>query len=531
MPRRVQPTAQQVQIPAPVGGLNTAAAGLALPPGDCPYVRNLSAAENGLRSRFGSREWTLSMDGAGDEEVRTVVPVLGSGSPKLYAATSLGLYDATVATDTPDRPVDWPSPGNLAGWGSWTNMVSAAGVHTTFYADEENGLYRYSEAGGTWEQVAFGSAPGEIDGVDPGDIVFVRVFAGSLWLVPHDSASAWYLPAGQITGTAVEFPMGVKMPHGGTLVGLWDWTYDGGSGMDDALVAIGSGGDVLVYQGTDPNDASTFGLKGVWYMGPPPAGRRIASSYGGDLLLITRQGVVPMSRLVVGIPDARAESLTFKVSNLINTLMQERGNYRGWQIVQHPEDNALILLVPKQPGGSFLQLVQSPASKGWFIWNGLSMVCAEAFDKQLYFGDDAGRVLINTAYIDEVSLNDPNAFQPVEWSLVTAASEYGAPRQKQVGLIRPVVLTDGATPAVAVTALYGYRTTPPDFPALVNGGAGTWNNATWDVDVWQENAQPAQPVSGAAGMGTAVSIAVSGRAINRTVLVAIDVSYTMGGML
>lgn len=531
MPRRsVQPRAEQTQVPAPVGGLNTAAAGLALPPGDCPHVRNLLAAENGLRSRFGSREWVVGLTGDGDNEGRTLIPVHGSGTTKLYEATSLGLWDVSASTDAPTLEVAFPTTGGLAGWGVWTTMVSAGG-HYAFYADEANGLYRYSEVGGSWTKVVFGSGVGEIAGVDPATVAFVRVFAGSLWLVPHDSASAWYLPAGAVAGTASEFPMGVKLPHGGTLIGLWDWTYDGGSGMDDALVAIASGGDVLVYQGTDPNDASTFGLKGVWYMGPPPAGRRIASPYGGDLLLITRQGVVPMSRLVVGIPDARAESLTFKVSNLLNSLMLQRGDYRGWQIVQHPEDNALMLIVPKGTGTAYLQLVQSPASKGWFLWDGLTMVNAEVHDGTLYFGDTSGRVLRNTGFVDEILLNDTSAYTPIDWSLVTAASEFGAPLQKQIGIIRPVVLSDSTFPAVEVEARYGYLQNLPASPALVLGGANTWGTGIWNTAVWGGAEAPQQPVRGATGMGTAVSLAIRGTAIDKTVLVAIDVSWTMGGML
>ena len=178
----------------------------------------------------------------------------------------------------------------------------------------------------------------EISGVDPDNVCFVTVFAGRVWMVERDTASAWYLPAGQIAGVASEFPMGLKFAHGGNLLALFDWSYDGGSGLSSSLVALSTNGDVLVYQGTDPDTADTFGLKGVWYAGPPLAGREVASTFGGDMLLLTRQGLVPMSKLVVGLPDVRAESLTVKVSSLFNALTSTRGAYRGWAVVQHPED-------------------------------------------------------------------------------------------------------------------------------------------------------------------------------------------------
>jgi len=526
------PTAQLFQIPAPVGGLNTVDAGLAMPATDCVSAYNLYAAENGLAVRMGEREWALGMS----SQVRTTVAFLGASNAKCFSAHSEGIYDVTESRDdvsTGDASfVAFPSTAGDAGYGVSTTFVTAAG-HYLLYADEENGLYRYSEVGATWTKVAAGGGAGEISGLDPTKIVFVMSFANRLWFVERDTASAWYLPAGQIAGTATEFPMGTRFSHGGSLVGLWEWTYDGGGGLGAALVALSSGGDVLVYQGTDPDSAETFGLKGTWYAGPPPAGRTVASTFGGELLLLTRQGLLPMSKLVVGLPDARAEALTAKVSNLVAALMTERASYKGWQVVQHPEAPILMILCPQGTGLEPLQLVQSVGTKGWFLWRGLAMSSACVFDKQLFYGttDNPGRVCVNTGYVDGVVLADASAFTPIQWSLLTAFSDLGIPRQKQIGLIRPLILSDGAAPSFTVEARYKYDQSEVDPVALVAGGSSTWGSSAWDGSTWGGSYAPTQEMRGAAGMGTAVGVAIRGTAVARTVLVAMDVSFTSGGFL
>lgn len=526
-PRRIpQPTARTVQVPAPVGGLNTAAAGLALPPTDCVQAYNLLAAESGLRVRMGESEWATGLSGSSDNGVRTLLPFNGAQTAKLFATTDTGIWDVTDGGTAPTRVVTFPSPVGNAGYGVSTAVVSAGG-HYLLYADEVNGLYRYAESGNAWTKVASGGGAGQISGVDPAQVVFVLGFKGRVWMVQRDTASAWYLPAGAIAGAASEFPMGMSFRNGGPLLGLWSWTYDGGAGVDDSLVALSSSGDVVIYQGTDPASASTWGLRGTWYAGPPPSGRAVATAYGGELLLLTRKGVVPLSRLVVG-ANAESEATTVKVANLINTLSAERAGYRGWSMVQHPEDPVFLVLVPQGSGDYALQLAQASTTKGWFLWRGLDMACGCAWEKKLYYGTTDGRVCVQTGYVDGVTLADASSFTPIDWSLLTAASDLGAPTQKQVGLIRPLITCDGVSPSFEVEARYGYSQTELDPVSLVSGSVQGWDSDLWDVGTWSGESAPVQEVRAATGMGSEVAVAIRGVAVSRTVLVGVAITYTQG---
>jgi hypothetical protein len=184
---------------------------------------------------------------------------------------------------------------DTSGYGQWQNFTTIGG-HFILYCDESNGYYTYTESSGAWDRIT----GAQVTGVDPNDFVAVCVFKGRPWFVEKDTASAWYLDVGSITGAATQFNFGNKFKKGGTLVNLFTWTVDGGEGVDDYLVAISSAGDVILYRGNNPDTATDWFQHGSWFIGSTPAGRRIAGSFGGELYLISNFGVLPLSKLLSG---------------------------------------------------------------------------------------------------------------------------------------------------------------------------------------------------------------------------------------
>lgn len=533
----VRPTTQSVHLPAPTGGLNTVSAGSAMPPTDCVQLYNLVAAEYGLRSRLGSREWVTGLTGAADSQVRSVLPFTGAAAngagDRLFAVTSTGIWDVSASTTTPVQVLVFPVQSGDAGRGV-SHVVVTAGGHFLAYCDEENGYHLYSEATGLWVAPTMGAGPTEIAGVNPANLVFCTVFKNRLWLVEKATARAWYLDAGSVFGTATSFALGQRFRAGGSLVGLWSWTYDGGAGLDDSLVAVSGGGDVAIYQGADPASAATFGLKGVWTLGgSPPAGRHIATGYGGDLLLLTRAGVLSLSRLVAGAGDERATYATAKVSNLFNSLMLTRASLPGWSLRLHPEDNALLVTVPTYAGQATEQLVMSLAGRSWSRYRDLPLYSSEVWSGKLYLGTMDGRVLINDGYVDGVTLADPSAYTPVQWSLLSAFQNFGNGRMKRVQMLRPTLLSESPAPAYEARARFRYDLAEVETVSAdtAPSSAGTWDVSTWDSAGWGGEYNASQRATGATGMGVDVAVAIRGAATSRTVLVGVDVMLEMGGML
>lgn len=530
---RRRPTAQTLQtshLPAPVGGLNTVSAASAMPLSDCIQSFNLVASEMGLRSRLGYREWCTGLDGP----VLTTLPFTGSAKSgaanRLFVTTASGIWDVSASSTSPSQVLTFASSVGDSGYGISHGVVTQAG-HFLLYADEVNGLHLYSESTDAWTVVQQGGGAGEIDGVNPANVCFVTVFKSRVWLVERDTSKAWYLPAGQIAGTAQPFEMGQQFRAGGPLVGLWNWTYDGGAGLDDSLVAISSGGDVAIWQGTDPANDATFGLRGVWSLGgSPPAGRRIATDVGGDVLILSRLGLLPLSRLVAGEFD-RDDYLTAKIANLFNQIMLTRAGLLGWSLRLHPEDNALVVTVPTYPGQPTEQLVMALAGRAWFRYRDLPISTCEVWEGKMYFGTVNGRVCVNDGYVDDVLLNEPSAYTPVQWSLLSAFTNLGNANHKQIQLLRPTILSDSGRPAYETAPRYRYDFTELAPVSATGGGAGTWDNSTWDSDVWGGEYQASQQLRGGTGLGVDMAVAVRGTATARTVLVGVDIMFTQGGVL
>lgn len=514
-------------LPAPVGGLNTQAAGSAMPPSDAVVLWNLVASELGLRSRLGYREWQTGLTGAADERVPSLVAFHGSAKngskDRLFAVTSTGIYDVTVqgtatlvhafATQTGDAGI------------CVAHAFTTDAGHFLALCDEENGYLLYTEATDSW-------AAGSVTGVAPEDLVFVMSWKHRLWFVEKDSGNAWYLGLNAISGPATKLSLdfAAKPRTGGTLVGIWSWTGDGGDGIDDRVVFVFASGDLAIYAGTDPAAAATFALTGVWSVGGLPAGRRIATELGGDLLLLSKVGARALSTLVTG-GDGQGTYLTGKIANLVNQLMLSKSGLFGWGLHLHPEDNALIVTVPTDPGQPTQQLAQQLWNRSWSRYRDLPMLAAATWQGKLYFGTADGRVCVNDGYIDNLLLSDPEAFTPVQYLGLTAFQNGGNGRQKRLHLIRPTILSDTRTPNFRVEARYRY-----DFnePAPVSGslsGLGGWDSGTWDGALWGGEYTTAQQLRGASGCGPEVAIAFRGEAAGRTVIVGFDALLETGGIL
>lgn len=530
-----RPSAQSAYFPAPSGGLNTIDPAGMMSKSDAPFLVNLISAEMGMRARLGSREWITGMTGAVDNRVRSIMPFNGSAKngtkDKLFATTSTGIWGASASTAAPTQLIAFPTQTGEAGIGvSWV-FVNSAG-HFLIYCDEENGLYVYTESTNAWAKIALGGGATDISVGDPTKFVAGTVFKGRIWFVEKDSAKSWYMGTNALYGAATQFDFGTKFKAGGDLRGLWNWTIDGGSGIDDSLVGISGGGDVVIYQGTDPATFGAFGLQGVWYIGAPPYGRKVATGHGGDVLIVTRLGILPLSRLTTNAAQSQ-QYLSYKIGNRFSTLTASQYTLLGWSIALHPEDNALLVTVPTTTGSATVQLAMSLANGAWADYSGLPIYSSGTWNGLLYYGTVDGRVCINTGYLDGVTLADPSSYSEVQWAALHAFQNLGNGLQKQVLGITPTVISDGGSPAFFPEARYRYDLAEvSNVPSNPNPGtSNVWDTGKWDAAKWAGSFSTTQSVRGAVGMGREFSVAIRGTARSRTVYVGSDVTYRVGGML
>lgn len=455
-----------------------------------------------------------------------------------YVSASTAVIDGGVtwryisSNTSPTQAIAFASSAGKAGFGVWTVATNASGARFILYTDEVNGYYVYTEATDTWAKIAAGVGATQINGVDPANFVHVHIWKSRVWFTQKDTGTAWYTDVNSIYGTVTAFHFGSQMRNGGGLRGLWSWTYDGGSGIDDALVGVSDGGDVVIYKGTDPSSVDTFGLSGRWSVGSIPAGRRICIDSGGELLILTGVGVLSLAKLVAGgsVDDDRLYE-TRDIANEFSQLIAQYGTLNGWALQIHPTDNALLILVPQTDGGPTIQLAMSFATRGWFRYRDLPILSATVFEGELHFGTADGRVCVNSGYVDNVLLSDSNSYTAVDWSVLTAFRDLGTGTRKQIRQIRPTVVSLSTQPTVAAEARYNYDLTEPDAPATnPSSSSSAWASGVWDTATWGGAYSTSREVRGATGIGVDVAIAIRGKAVSRTVLVKIDVGFIQGGV-
>lgn len=531
--------AAAVTIPASVKGMNAIQALPLMDPAECIFTYNILAADFGMEVRAGYAEWANGWTGG---IARTVITFEGNtnADDKLFIANEEGIWDVTTEGVTaPVKVVTFPSALNNAGISTYVNFTNDGNARFLLLCDCENGYYKYTRATNTWVKMTEGAGADQIAGVNPALFDYVMIWKERVWFVEKDSANGWYLATGVFEGSVTQFNFGKQFRFGGGLRSLHNWTLDGGDGIDDHLVSISGAGDVLIYQGTDPSAASTFGLKGSWYVGELPAGNRIASDFSGELYILSVQGLLPMSGVLQG--AALAEPFTYltaKISPFIRDVMADVIADFGWHIHVHPKESLLYVNSPPQFARAQQAFVLYFGNRAWSIVRGLDKAHTANWQGEVYWTD----IVVNKLYIergnvDRVFLDPDVDGQPdaITWDLLTAYQQLGEnPAQyKRCQYIRPIFVS-GGVPAFTVQARYDYDVNQIEgTPAFGGGGSALWDdsNALWNSGTWAGGLEVSDNPRGANGLGRRIAVAIRGRSSEPTTLAAFDIVYDEGGLM
>jgi hypothetical protein len=527
--RAQQQNTKAVFMPPAQGGINAIQDVLSIPPNDAMFLVNMVPSNFGVHVRFGYREWCQPVP-AGDQGVRTIIPFTSQAdsiTSKLFVVSNDGIYDATVAGAVPVKKQNFAAKGGQAGFCSWHHFNTAAGQFL-LVCDEENGYFVYTASTDTW-------AAGTVSGGPTVDtLAFVTVWKKRVWFIPRNSGSAWYLAVGTISGALTEFIFSNKFKYGGQLRSLWNWTLDGGEGVDDYLAGISSAGDLVVYKGTDPDTVSTFQLIGWWYIGDVCKGRRQGNSMGSELLLLSVNGLLQTSKIIAGLPAADIKApMSFKINPRLTEVIKRTRTFNQWQISVFPTEQLIFLLAPKEIGKPYLQFVYNTSTQAWTTFLNIPMQCADVWDSRLYLGTSDLRVFSHEGHVDNVLLADAGATaNPVDWECLTSFQGYGTPAHfKRVQFVRPQFI-GAATPMYNVQVRYDFDlTVPPGSPPFALPASGIWGSGLWDVSHWGGGYIVDQPPLGGNGMGRHVALFLRGRSAAETIHVGTDVMLDSGGML
>ena len=264
-------------IPSSIEGINAVQSLAQMSMAECVYTYNLVAQDLGMVVRKGFVEWANGWEGG---HGKTVIPFEGhnDADDKLFVANDEGIWDCTTEGEiAPTKVLAWDDTSGEAGYCSFELFSNDGNALFILLCDAQNGYHTYTQTTDTWTKVAQGTDAGEIDGADPTTFEFVMVWKNRVWFVEKNSANAWYLDVTTLYGEVTKFNFGSQFRQGGSLRTIYNWSLDGGLGLDDLLVAVSGAGDVVVYQGTNPDEADSFSLQGSWFIGGVPLGNRFGT--------------------------------------------------------------------------------------------------------------------------------------------------------------------------------------------------------------------------------------------------------------
>ena len=339
-----------------------------------------------------------------------------------------------------------------------------------------------------------------ITGINSNTFVNINLFKNRLYFCVNNSLSFWYLDVEAISGPATEFPLGAIFRNGGYLQAMGTWTLDAGYGVDDFAVYVTSMGEIAVYQGFDPSDPNNWAMKGLWQMGQTFS-RRCFFKWGGDLLLLTQDGLVPLtSALQSDRLDPRI-NLTDKIYYAVSLAASNYSQNFGWQINYLAEANMLILSIPTSNGME--QYVMNTINKSWSRFTGIQAYCFTiSGDQDLHFGGDGFVGL----FFQTNSDNGNNI-------VATAQQAYNyfesRGQLKRFTLVRPIFQTDNGLPTVLCGISTDFDTIPLTNqlafnPASIN--VGVWDTAKWDQNTWGGGLVTTKYWQGVTGTGFSASI-------------------------
>lgn len=475
-------------IPPPVGGWNRRDAIPLMDSKDAIRLDNWIPDTNSVHLRSGYA--THAAIAATATAVETLIPYhsTNTATAKLFAAIPTAIYDVTAAATASSTAVAQSSLTN--GRWQYDQMTNTSGTYLM--------LANGADAPRLFDGTTWTTASVTATGLTTSNIISIHNHMNRLWLIEESQLRVWYLATSAIAGIPTPFALPFTM--GGKLLAMGSWTRDGGSGPDDFAVFVTSRGEVLVYAGTDPSSSTTSALVGRFHI-PEPVGRRCLINAGSDLGILTSQGLVPLSQ-ILGMTTGAASraSFTDKISGQFRDQYQTSGTAFGWQCIEYPKQNLLIINVPISERSTQHQYVMNINTGAWCRFTNINAGCWALKGDELYFGG-------NDAVVRKFDTGQLDGSSNITGTLQSAYGTFGSVQTKRFTMGRPLFLApSGYNPPVTIQTDYDESEPSVSVVAVAAGGT-QWDAAQWDSFQWAGGAVPSLGWQGVTGQGRAASIA------------------------
>lgn len=461
---------QPATLPAPIGGWNTRDALPIMDPRFASVMDNWFPDSDGVKLRGGSK----LQSGVTSEIPKRVASLEAGAVSKLLAFSVTKIWDVSAAIavqlGTGFATYDWD-----------TALIDNRLVMV-------NGTDEQTYDGTTLAALAFTGHP-----AGGGFVGCLNFAKRALYWQPNSQTFYYCTTAGAYQGALLSFDLSTILTVGGSIIAMQSWSVSGGADTASDLLAIFfSGGEVVIYSGTDPG--SDFALQARFHLAPLLS-RRMALKFGGDVIMGTIDGYFPLSRaLALG-----ALTDQISISDAIQPSIRKAAvaaaaspYWRGVLYSFGDTDGKGGMLIFNAPGGFtaggveiVYQHIMNTRTGAWCRFQGLNAYDWAIWKNRPFFCAAGGVYEFNVGTADVTA----SATTPITGLALQAYSDLGFPGvDKKINGVRPIVMSDGPIPiGIGIAADYaGFPVIGANASNVVAGP--DWNTTAWNVADWGQGA-------------------------------------------
>jgi len=517
---------QAISIDAPIGGWNTFDSLDNMPPDAAIILDNLIPSAGTVDTRKGTLVYGDTLTG---KPVETVASLDTNLVSRLVVCSGGGMWDMTDSSPLlPTIQTFGMHPEGTFTNNRWQtiNFRGLAEEGVLVMCNGADPAQKYIAPYTTTVDIDFTQEdPNDPEQQIPldGDFIGVEVFKGRTYYWYDNDDSFWYAQAGGYQGELKEFPMGSIVQRGGKIVLISTWTQqDSGDGKDDFLVIVFSTGEIIIYQGDDPESIGFFEMVGR-YITAEPLGIRGVDKYGSDIIIMTKDGYIALSTIVQQGRISDVPAFSRLITDAIKEATSNTYLTYGWDATLFAKEGLFIFNVPDTQT-TFVQHVLNTVTQRWCRFTDIDVNCMVVHNERLFGGTNDGKVL-------SMMEGTSDAGDPIYFTALPAFNYFGDGGNHKMITAAQIISTHSNPELIDLRgyADFNYPTILPEIPVYVSTGDGVWSiepaqpaasvGSYWDEDFWALGSSffSTQGWQNLSAFGYAVSVMVRFAKINEGV--------------
>jgi hypothetical protein len=475
---------QTTTLPAPIRGLIEIENWSFTKPGSAVILDNWFPTQRGLRLRGGCQQWTQLPDPV--EPIISAFEYKHAGLERIFCATDTRLFDVTFAGSP--TLIATVTDGNYS-----TSQMANQGGGDFLLAVNDAGDYPRRFDGTAWTYLNTDEITGPPgSAVEHGHgLTYVWKYRNRWFFIEGGSFNAWFLPLDAIEGALQMIPLLGAATRGGKLLFGASWTIDSGDGLDDKCVFVTDQGEVLIFTGSDPT-----GVVGDWHQeGRYDISRVLDKNahqkVGGDLLIETISGIIPLSAAIQkDVSQLSLSAITRDVEPTWRSEVTKKSVY-PWTMFSWHEENALFINFPGGVAGKRYTLVINLHTGAACRYVGWDTMAFMGMQKKMFFGTQDGKIMqAETSGYDNAHLDvDSHIVGEAYVATMVGGWEMFQVPPNQVTWLQARAafftnLSEQFEPQLSATVDYVFIIPPPPASAVELELTDVWDQGEWDVALW-----------------------------------------------